>query len=69
MAVDVRLSYSEARRRILDEFERAYVVALLRAHGDNVSKAARAAGVSRVYLHRLLQFAHDNGLACWGECG
>jgi two-component system, NtrC family, response regulator GlrR len=37
--------------------ERRYLEQLLVAHGNNVSAAARAAGVDRVHLHRLLSRA------------
>jgi len=52
---DVTLSYAEARSRVLDDFERRWLAALLSAHGGNVAAAARAAGMARPYLHRLLQ--------------
>jgi transcriptional regulator of acetoin/glycerol metabolism len=35
-------------------FEHAYLVDLLRRHGDNLAAAARAAAVDRAYLYRLL---------------
>ena len=54
-AVDPRLSYAEAKRRLTDEAERRYLEALLRHHDGNVSQAARAAGMNRGYLHRLLR--------------
>jgi len=54
-AVDPGVPYEEARRSALADFERRYLGALLAAHRDNVSQAARAAGVGRVYLHRLLR--------------
>ncbi len=57
--VDVSLTYSDAKRRLLDEFERNYLGALLSRHDGNVSKAARAAGMDRVYVHKLL---HKHGL-------
>ena len=53
--VDVRKPYAEERRRALDAFERSYVEGALRAHGDNVSRAARAAGMGRVYFYELLR--------------
>jgi DNA-binding NtrC family response regulator len=53
-AVDPTLPYAEARRRALAAFERAYASALLERHGS-VAAAARAAGITRVYLHRLLR--------------
>jgi two-component system, NtrC family, response regulator GlrR len=53
--VDVQLTFANARQRALDRFERTYVEALLERHGGNVSQAARAADMNRVYLHRLLR--------------
>jgi two-component system, NtrC family, response regulator GlrR len=58
-AVDATLSYGEAKQAVVNEFERRYLRALLERHGDNVSKAARAAGMDRPYLHKLL---HRHGL-------
>ena len=49
------LSYAEARSRALAEFERSFVSTLLARHDGNVSRAARAAGMDRVYFHRLLR--------------
>jgi len=52
--VDASLPYQEARKRALSEFERRYLEALLERH-EQVSQAADAAGLHRVYLHRLLR--------------
>jgi len=52
--VDPRLPLRVARDRWVRFFERRYLEELLRQHGDNVSAAARAAGVDRIHLHRLL---------------
>ncbi len=49
------LPYKQARERVLQRFEREYVVALLLRHRNNVSEAARAAGIDRSYLHRLIR--------------
>jgi two-component system, NtrC family, response regulator GlrR len=54
-SIDPTLGYAEARRRALAEFERAWAPALVDHHGGNVSEAARAAGMDRAYLHRLLK--------------
>ena len=54
-AVDVSVPYAEARRRLLDSFERSYVSSLLEHHEGNVSHAATAAEVDRVHLHRLIR--------------
>lgn len=51
----VSLSYGDARTMALSAFEEAWLAALLDAHGGNVAQAARAAGMARPYLHRLLR--------------
>jgi two-component system response regulator GlrR len=51
--VDASVPYAEARRRALDAFERTYVADLVARHGGNVSKAASAAAIDRVYLYKL----------------
>ncbi len=58
-SIDPRRSYSEAKRLVLTEFERRYLEGILALHGGNVSKAAREAGMDRVYLYKLL---HRHGL-------
>jgi DNA-binding NtrC family response regulator len=47
--------YSAARNRALEHFERNFVLQLLQSHGNNVSRAAREAGISRIHLHRLIK--------------
>ena len=47
------IPFSEARRRLLADFEQGYVRALLERHGGNVSRAAVTAGVDRAHLHRI----------------
>lgn len=53
--VGADLPYKQARAQMIEAFEREYVRGLLEHHGGNISKAARAAGIDRVYLHRLLK--------------
>ncbi len=53
-SVDTSVSYAEAKRRVVDEFERHYLGELLRQQGGNVSKAARVAELDRPYLYKLL---------------
>jgi transcriptional regulator of acetoin/glycerol metabolism len=36
-------------------FERTYLTDLLKRHGGNISQAAKAAGVDRKTIHRLLK--------------
>jgi Nif-specific regulatory protein/two-component system response regulator HydG len=43
-----------ARQGAVDDAEREFVTELMRAHGGNVSRASRASGVHRTYLHKLL---------------
>jgi transcriptional regulator with PAS, ATPase and Fis domain len=51
--IDYDVSYAENRRRAILAFERRYVEGLLHRHGDNVTRAAEGAGMTRVHLHRL----------------
>jgi DNA-binding NtrC family response regulator len=48
-------SYKEARDRVLEEFERDYLRALLERNKGNVSAAARESKVSRRQFYRLLE--------------
>ncbi len=48
------LSYADARQKVIFEFEREYVKKVLDLHAWNVSQAARASGLSRVFLYRLM---------------
>ncbi|MDP3499086.1 MAG: sigma 54-interacting transcriptional regulator [Myxococcales bacterium] len=53
------LPLREAREVVVAEFELSYLVHKLKEHSDNVSAAAKAMGVSRQFLYRLL---HRHGL-------
>jgi two-component system, NtrC family, response regulator GlrR len=52
--VDLSLPLKQARDRHQRAFEERYVRALMEAHGGNITAAARAAGVDRITLYRLL---------------
>ncbi|MBI5490379.1 MAG: sigma 54-dependent Fis family transcriptional regulator [Deltaproteobacteria bacterium] len=52
--VDTTVPFKEAKRRVVDEFDRRYVTALLAKHGGNISEVARAAGVDRMSIYKLL---------------
>ncbi len=58
-AVDVRIPFKVAKDALIDTFERAYVRAVIDACGGNMTKAARMAGIDRMYLHRIVQ-KHTN---------
>jgi transcriptional regulator of acetoin/glycerol metabolism len=53
-AVNAQMPLKLARETWTRTFERRYIEELLRAHQNNVSAAARAAGVDRPYFYRLL---------------
>jgi transcriptional regulator with AAA-type ATPase domain len=55
LPVEVASPFKEAKDRLVAAWEKDYVAALLRRHGGNVSMAARAGGMDRVYLHRLMK--------------
>jgi len=50
----IDLPYMEARRMWLDDFQQRYVEAILEAHNGNVSAAARAAGMDRRSIQRIV---------------
>jgi two-component system, NtrC family, response regulator GlrR len=52
---DASVPWQLARERALAEFERAYLEDLMRRNDNVVAHAARAAGLDRVYLHKLLR--------------
>jgi transcriptional regulator with GAF, ATPase, and Fis domain len=54
VAIDPSVPFKLAKQDMIDEFERRYVRALLEAHGGNISAAARAAGIDRMSIHKIL---------------
>lgn len=53
-ALGIDLPLKVAREQCLSRFERRYLEAVLLRHDNNVSAAARAAGVDRIHFYRLL---------------
>ncbi len=51
------LPYGEAKRRALDAFDEAYLEGVLRRTGNNISEAARQAGLDRSNFRRVLKKA------------
>jgi transcriptional regulator with PAS, ATPase and Fis domain len=55
-----RLSFKEAKNRMISMFHEQYVRSLLEESRGNISKAAELAGIQRQYLHRLMKEAGVN---------
>jgi DNA-binding NtrC family response regulator len=53
-SIDINVPLRAAREAWVSELERRYLTELLRHHDDNVTSAARAAGVDRIHFYRLL---------------
>jgi DNA-binding NtrC family response regulator len=53
--IDASTPFKEAKERLVEAWEKDYLSALLRRHAGQVSRAAAAAGIDRVHLHRLLR--------------
>jgi transcriptional regulator with GAF, ATPase, and Fis domain len=49
------LPYKEAKERLVESFTREYLDALLERCGRNLTAVARAAGIARPHLHRLVR--------------
>ncbi len=62
--IDLSVPFRIAKEGVIDSFERTYLTQLLEAAGGNMSKAARLAGMDRMYLHRIVQ---KHGLRNRGE--
>jgi len=52
---DIDAPYDDAKRRVVERFQRAYVDRLLANHHHNITAAAAAAGITRAALHRILK--------------
>jgi DNA-binding NtrC family response regulator len=55
LEVDLSIPFKEAKRRLVDAFDQRYLTALLDAHGGNIASAARAAGIDRMSIYKMLQ--------------
>src|SRR6185369_3993107 len=50
--------YQDAKRTLLDAFERQYLAQALKSQLGNVSKAAAASGLAREQFHRMMDKHH-----------
>jgi transcriptional regulator with GAF, ATPase, and Fis domain len=53
--IDLDESFTSGKKRVVEDFERRYLTALLAWSKGNISQAARKGGMDRMYLHRLVQ--------------
>ena len=51
--VDGEMPFKEAKQKVVDAFEAAYLKALLDKHGGNITRSAQAAGLTRYHLREL----------------
>lgn len=51
--VDSGMPFKEAKQKVIDTFEAAYLKALLDKHGHNITRSAQAAGLTRYHLREL----------------
>ena len=58
-AIDLSVPLKDARDRMVEEFEKAYLLAALAESGGNVTRAAEIAGVNRKFIQRAM---HRYGL-------
>jgi DNA-binding NtrC family response regulator len=54
-ALDVSGAFGDAKERAIERFESAYLAALMKRTGGNLSLASREAGVARHHLRELLK--------------
>ncbi len=53
--INLRLPISVGKQEVVDQFERAYLTAMLAECGGNVSECARRAGMDRMSIYRITQ--------------
>jgi DNA-binding NtrC family response regulator len=54
VAVDTGIPFKKAKQELVTTFERKYIETLLEEHSGNISAAARAAGIDRMSIHKML---------------
>jgi two-component system, NtrC family, response regulator GlrR len=53
--IDIDVPFKVAKQKLVDEFDRRYLEALLEAHDGNISAAARAAGIERMSIYKMIR--------------
>ena len=54
IVVDTSTPFKLLKQELISEFERRYITQLLDEHDHNISSAARAAGIDRMSIHKML---------------
>ena len=55
ISVPAELPFAEAKRRVIDEFERSYLEEALERSGGNISRTAETIGMARQSLQQKLR--------------
>ena len=55
MVITPGLDFKEAKQRVVDQFELAYLKGLLERHDGNITRSAQEAGLTRYHLRELLK--------------
>ena len=55
MTIAPGLDFKEAKQRVVDQFEVAYLRQLLERHDGNITRSAQEAGLTRYHLRELLK--------------
>jgi transcriptional regulator with PAS, ATPase and Fis domain len=58
--IDASLPFSHAKQMFVDEFDRKYLEAILTANEGNIAAAARAAGMDRMTIYKILRRLKPN---------
>ena len=53
--IDIEVPFKVAKQKLVDEFDRRYLKELLEAHDGNISAAARAAGIERMSIYKMIR--------------
>jgi len=55
LEVDCNRPFKQAKQALIDEFDRRYLTALLDTHQGNIAAAARAAGIDRMSIYKMMR--------------
>jgi DNA-binding NtrC family response regulator len=53
--IDPSVPFKTAKQQFIDEFDRRYLEAILASHEGNISAAARAAGIDRMTIYKMMR--------------